>query len=127
MRIHHVGIACADIEEVNSEFSKYHKIIKQSDVVYDPQQKAQLCMVHSNIGLDVEFICGEQVAKIVKNEISYYHLCYEVDDLDSTIEQHMKLDAKLISEPKPAVLFDGRRVAFLYLSYGLVEFVETTK
>ena len=30
----------------------------------------------------------------------------------------------MISEPKPAILFDNKRVSFLYLPYGLIELVE---
>ena len=30
----------------------------------------------------------------------------------------------LVSEPKPAVLFGGRRVAFLYTRIGLIELLE---
>jgi hypothetical protein len=30
----------------------------------------------------------------------------------------------LVSSPKPAVLFGGRRVAFVFTELGLVEFVE---
>ena len=124
MKIHHIGIACSDIEEALADFSRYHPIVKRSEVVYDELQKAELCMVYTDTGLDVEFIAGEQVARLVKKGISYYHLCYEVDDLDAVLSESVGKGAMIISEPKPAVLFDGRRVAFVYLPYGLVEFVE---
>lgn len=124
MKIHHIGIACSDIEEALADFEKYHPIIKRSEVVYDELQKAKLCMVYSDMGLAVEFIAGEQVARLLKKGISYYHLCYEVDNLDDTLTDYVGKGAMMISEPKSAVLFGGRRVAFLYLPYGLVEFLE---
>ena len=124
MKIHHIGIACSDIEGALADFGRYHPIIKRSEVVYDELQKAELCMVHTDTGLDVEFIAGEQVARLLKKGISYYHLCFEVDDLDATLSEYIEQGAMMISEPKPAVLFGGCRVAFLYLPYGLVEFVE---
>lgn len=124
MKIHHIGIACSDIEEALADFGRYHSIVKRSEVVYDELQKAELCMVYTDTGLDVEFIAGEQVARLVKKGISYYHLCYEVDDLDAVLSESVGKGAMIISEPKPAVLFGGRRVAFVYLPYGLVEFVE---
>lgn len=124
MKIHHIGIACSDIEEALADFGRFHPIVKCSEVVYDELQKAELCMVYTDTGLDVEFIAGEQVARLVKKGISYYHLCYEVDDLDAVLSESVGKGAVIISEPKPAVLFDGRRVAFVYLPYGLVEFVE---
>lgn len=124
MKIHHIGIACSDIEEALADFGRFHPIVKRSEVVYDELQKAELCMVYTDTGLDVEFIAGEQVTRLVKKGISYYHLCYEVDDLDAVLSESVGKGAMIISEPKPAVLFDGRRVAFVYLPYGLVEFVE---
>lgn len=124
MKIHHIGIACDNIENAIAEFSKYHDVLDKSDIVYDPLQKASLCMIYTNTGLDVEFISGEQVTRLTKKGISYYHLCYEVDKLNDIIEIYLKNGAMMISEPKPAILFGGRRVAFLYLPYGLVEFVE---
>ena len=124
MKIHHIGIACQDIQEAISELERFHTIIQRSEIVYDENQHASLCMVNTDTGMDIEFIAGEQVARMVKKGISYYHLCYEVDDLDTTIDEYLSRGAMMISEPKPAVLFGGKRVAFLHLPYGLVEFVE---
>lgn len=124
MKIHHIGIACDNIKEAIADFSKYHEVQDKSEIVYDPLQKASLCMLYTNTGLDVEFISGEQVNKLIKKGISYYHLCYEVENLDDIIEKYIVMGAMMISEPKPAILFGGRRVAFMYLPYGLVEFVE---
>jgi methylmalonyl-CoA/ethylmalonyl-CoA epimerase len=124
MKIHHIGIACTNIEEAIIDFGKIHTIISKSEIVFDPQQNAKLCMIKSDIGLDFEFIAGEQVVKLLKKGITYYHICYEVDNIDNTVEELKSKDAVIISEPKPAILFKNKRVAFLYLSYGLVELVE---
>jgi methylmalonyl-CoA/ethylmalonyl-CoA epimerase len=56
-----------------------------------------------------------------------YHLCYEVPRLDSALEAIRGTvgTPRCVSEPKPAVLFDGRRVAFYLMSgCGLVELLE---
>jgi methylmalonyl-CoA/ethylmalonyl-CoA epimerase len=124
MKIHHIGIACSDIEEAIQEFSDYHKIIRKSEIMFDPLQNAKLCLINTDTGLDVEFISGEQVSKLVKKGINYYHICYEVDNLQSTIDNYLDHGAKLISESKEAVLFEHRKVAFLYVSYGLIELLE---
>lgn len=126
MRVHHLGVACSDIESALTEFSKYHNILRKSEVVFDPIQNAYLCMVTSECGLDIEFISGEKVAKLVKKGVSYYHVCYETNDIDATYADFISKGALEISMPQPAVLFDGLRVAFLYLPYGLVELVEET-
>jgi len=124
MKIHHVGIACQDINEAIQEFRKHHTILEQSKIVYDELQNAYLCMIKADTGFDYEFISGEQVNKLSKKGVTYYHLCYEVDNLEEEIQKALNNDAKIISEPKPAILFQNKKVAFLYFSYGLVEFVE---
>lgn len=124
MKVHHIGIACSNIEEAIVEFTKYHTILKRSNIVYDALQDAYLCMVTTDMGLNFEFIAGDQVVRMVKKGISYYHLCYEVEDMNRTIQDYTNQGAILISEPKPTILFEGKQVAFLYLSYGLVELVE---
>jgi methylmalonyl-CoA/ethylmalonyl-CoA epimerase len=124
MKIHHIGIACSDIEEAIQEFSDYHTIVRKSEIIFDTLQNAKLCLINTDTGLDVEFISGEQVSKLVKKGINYYHICYEVDDLQSTIDNYLAQGAKLISESKEAVLFENRKVAFLYVSYGLIELLE---
>jgi methylmalonyl-CoA/ethylmalonyl-CoA epimerase len=56
-----------------------------------------------------------------------YHLCYEVPHLDTALEAIRGTigTPRCVSEPKPAVLFDGRRVAFYLMSgCGLVELLE---
>lgn len=124
MKIHHIGIACSDIEESIQEFSLYHTIIRKSEIVFDSLQNAKLCMINTDTGLDVEFISGEQVSNLVKKGANYYHICYEVDHLQSTIDNYVAQGAKIISDAKEAVLFENRKVAFLYVSYGLIELLE---
>ena len=124
MKIHHIGIACTDIQEAITEFAHYHTIIRKSEIVFDALQNASLCLVCTDTGLNIEFIAGEQVARLIKKGVTYYHLCYEVDSLEDTITDFLSKGAMMISEPKPAKLFNGKRVAFLFLSYGLVELVE---
>ncbi len=124
MKIHHVGIVCQDISEALKEFELFHPIIKKSEVIHDPLQNAFLCMVTSNTGLEYEFISGEQVQRLSKKGISYYHLCYEVANLEESINTAVENGAIMISEPKPAILFQNKRVAFLHFSYGLVELLE---
>lgn len=124
MKMHHIGIACNNIEKAIEDFKKYHNIIWKSDIETDHLQNAKVCMVKTDLGLDFEFISGEQVARIVKKGISYYHVCYEVENLESTVEELLAKGGIMISEPKPAILFNNKRVAFLYVSYGMIELVE---
>jgi methylmalonyl-CoA/ethylmalonyl-CoA epimerase len=121
MKLHHVGIACKDIDEELAAISKIHQVIEQSPKVFDAEQNAELVLLTLVDGTRIELVSGRQVEIFVKKNITYYHLCYEVTDIDAEIERLVGEGALLVSPPKPAVLFDGRKVAFLNVSYGLIE------
>jgi len=70
-------------------------------------------------------ISGRQTENLVKKNVTYYHICFEVDDIQAEIDRLIGLDAFLISPPKPAILFDYREVAFLKVSYGIVELLSS--
>lgn len=124
-KIHHVGVACRDINEEIENIKKIHTVIEVSPVVSDTAQRAELCMLKTEEGISIELISGEQVQNIVKKKISYYHLCFETNDIDAEIKRLLELGAFLVSEPKPAILFNNKKVAFVQVSYGLIELVES--
>lgn len=125
MRFHHIGVACANIKEELESIAKIHNIINIGPIVFDAEQKAELCIVKIHEGIIIELISGDQVENILKKRITYYHLCYETDDINLEIEKLQKLGAFLISEPKSAILFGNKKVAFLQVSYGLIELLQT--
>jgi methylmalonyl-CoA/ethylmalonyl-CoA epimerase len=54
-----------------------------------------------------------------------HHACYEVDHLETQIKEMRSRGALLAKRPKPAVAFDGRRIAWLITAEGfLVELLE---
>ena len=65
------------------------------------------------------------VARALKQGGGLNHICYRVEDLESSIQAMVANGAKVVREPLPAVAFDGRRVTFLYTrERELIEFVE---
>lgn len=124
MKLHHIGIACKKIETTLSFIRKTHKIKNQSDIVFDNKQNAHMCMVTVEQGPDIELISGEQVEKFIKRNITNYHICYEVDDIDNTVENYVKHGAMILSEAKPAILFNNRKVAFVFSPIGIIEFLQ---
>jgi methylmalonyl-CoA/ethylmalonyl-CoA epimerase len=125
MRFHHIGIACADINEEIANVSKIHDVVEVSKTVFDEKQNAQLVMLTLSDGTNIELISGKQVESLVKKNINYYHICFEVDDINEEIERLTAENAFLISAPKPAILFNNREVAFLKVSYGIIELLST--
>jgi len=125
MKFHHVGIACKNIDEEIVNISKIHQIIEQSLKVFDKEQNAELVLLTMADGTKLELISGKQVETFLKKNITYYHLCFEADDINIEITRLVNEGAFLISAPKPAVLFNNREVAFLNVSYGMIELLNS--
>ena len=121
MKFHHVGIACKDLAAELERIVMIHDVVETSGVVYDQGQNAELVLLTLSDGTHLELISGKQVEGILKKNITYYHLCFEVEDIHAEIERLEKQHAKLLSPPTPAPLFDNREVAFLHVSYGIIE------
>ena len=124
MKLHHIGIATENIEETVALLQKKMSIKIVGETVYDPLQDGYLCMLEMEDGSLIELISGNVVKTYLKKRIFQYHTCYEVDNLDETVNLWTSNGAMLVSEPKEAVLFANKRVAFVLSEIGLIEFVE---
>lgn len=124
MKFHHIGVCCKDIRKEIENIKKIHNVKSVSDIVYDKNQEAELCMLEIEDGLKLELISGKQVENLLKKRMTYYHICYEVEDINMEKERLVKDGAFLISDEKEAILFSDRKVCFLLVSYGLIELVE---
>jgi len=123
MIFHHAGIAVNNIEDaVASLRASFPEIEFLSDTVFDKYQNVRLILLKYK-GVTLELIEGETVKKILKKGLPHYHNCYEVSDIDKTLMEIK--DYILVKAPCPAILFNGRRVVFIYHSVlGLIELLE---
>lgn len=120
MRFHHIGIATKDLK-VSLEFIRNNfEIINISEVIYDEKQDATLQMIETK-DVNIELVTGNIVQKLIDSKTSYYHICYEVEDIHKSIAEFK--GAILVSPPKEAILFNNRLVCFLMTPIGLVELV----
>jgi len=127
MIFHHIGVACESIEEVTIFLKKTFKIIKITDIIYLDNQLVNVCLLTCFDGINIELVSGVTVERFVKNKQFLYHNCWEVEDINASIELFSKNGATLISDPKPSKLFNDRKVAFLYTEIGIVELLEKNK
>ncbi len=124
MVFHHIGIACHDIKAEIKKLKKIHSISKISEIIFDDLQNVNLCMVTLSSGFNIELVSGETVKKFIKNISTPYHICYTCVNIDNEINNISYNGGLLVSGPKPAKLFNNRKVAFLVVSYGLIELLE---
>lgn len=67
-------------------------------------------------------------ATLAKGGGSAYHLCFETADLDEALAHAVRLKCLIVSQPAPAVAFNGRRIAWIYTkSRQLFELVEAPR
>lgn len=97
------------------------------DIVYDPVQQAWLCMIWLDNGMGLELVEGKPVERYLLRGIRLYHVCYEVKDLGTEIRRISESGGIMVSGPAPAVLFGGRKVAFMYTRTGLIELLKEEK
>jgi len=126
LRFHHLGVASPDLAAGLAFVRAQFEVVAVSQTVHDPLQDADLVLIETANGMNVELVAGAQVANLLARGVTLYHTCFEVDDLDAELQAICRRGGAVVAEPKPALLFGGRRVAFAQTPMGLVELLETT-
>jgi len=125
MKFHHIGIACENIEEVIVFLESTFNIVKKSKIIWHEIQAVDACLLTSSDGANIELVSGKNIDSFVKKKQFLYHSCWEVDDIDASIKSFVSNNSVLILEPTPSLLFNNRKVAFLYTSIGILELLES--
>ena len=125
MKFHHIGIACEEIEPVREDVKRNHKVVDDSGIIFDEVQNAKLCLLTLEEGVKLELVSGEVVKSFCKKGIKYYHICYEVEDIEDKYNELVNNNFIPVTPLQPAKLFNMRKVGFLYSSYGLIELLES--
>ena len=96
----------------------------------DPIQKVSVCFLsRANGDPLIELVAPlgptSPVIGTLKKGAGVYHICYEVKDMTTSIEQMTRKGCYLISGPDPAVAFNHRKIAWLMTRANLlVELLE---
>lgn len=124
MKFHHIGIACASLEELNEYLRRHFNVVNQSEPCYDALQDATLCLWTMHDGLVIEGVCGTVVERLVKKGTYLYHTCYEVENIESAQKELLEDQGILVAIQKPAILFNYREVCFIQTPIGLIELLQ---
>ncbi|MCO4314536.1 VOC family protein [Pectobacterium versatile] len=129
MKLHHFGFLSKKLNETVDTFTLLgHKII--SDIIRDDIRGVDIVFLTSDTNELIEIVSPYTENSIVKNLIkksnnNLYHIAYSVDDIDEKILNLQHEGFILIDPPKPAIAFNGKKVAFLISSnVGMIELVE---
>ena len=124
--IHHYGVIVADIDEYVTR-SLWQPL---GPIVHDPLQGARLCLagLHPGMTPTIELVEpvgeGSPLHAALDRGTSWHHVCFEVPTRARADEIIAARRLLPVTDWKPATLFDGRNVRFVYSrNRELVEFL----
>lgn len=128
LSVHHYGFATENMERTAEVFRLlgYHV----TEPVFDPIQRVRLSFAVREGQCPIELVCdrgaeGPTNGFIAKIGSGFYHICYEVDDIEESVKTLRQMQFFLKQKPVLATAFGGKRIAWLYHRHmGLVELLE---
>lgn len=131
MKIHHIGYLVSDMLGAIRQFESLGGTL-ESGIVFDEDRMVDIAFIQMDTYL-VELVLPHEGSVAVgkalrKLKNTPYHLCFECDDMDCTIQNLVSDGCMVVEEPKRAVAIQCKRVAFLYSAViGLFELVEINR
>lgn len=128
MKIHHIGYAVHDIKASEASFIilGYKKC---SDIVEDDSRKVSILFMKKE-GYLIELIAplnekSHMYTILKKMGSGPYHVCYEVESIDASIDRLLRNGYILVEKPCAAAAIENRKVAFLFnRDIGMLELLE---
>lgn len=128
--LHHTGYVVASIAESSERWRNSLFATAVTGPFDDPIQQARVLFLHFAGGeTTVELVeplnPQAPTARFLEKGGGLHHLCFEVDDIQAHIAAMKRQRALLIRQPKPAVAFQERPIAWMLTAEKLlVEYLE---
>ena len=131
LRFSHMGVAVPSLEQALTMYQELFGYTVCSGPFDDPVQRVSVCFLETGDSREptLELVApngkDSPVDQVLAKGIGAYHLCYEVDNIESALDYVRSKGCIVISKPVPAVAFEGRRIAWFYTpTRQLIELVE---
>jgi methylmalonyl-CoA/ethylmalonyl-CoA epimerase len=129
--LHHVGFVVADIAAEVKGFARSLAATWDGRVYEDPYQRVKIAFLTLRPGdplIELVEPMGQDSPVhrfLTERGGGLHHVCYAVGDLEVRMAEMKACRSVIIRRPKPAVAFDGRRIAWLLTAEKLlVELLE---
>ncbi len=127
---HHVGLACRRIGDETACIAALG-YEPETEVIDDPIQKVSV-QFFVGAGPRIELIAplapDSPISAFLKRGTKFYHLAYEVADLDGAIRELGNHGFRPTGPTEPAAAFGMRRIVFVMAASGtLLEFIESVR
>ncbi len=131
----HVGVAVPDLGPTTDLLTALFGYRVISGPFHDPIQRVSVNFLttQEQDAVEIELIApltedSPIRATLAKGGGAAYHLCFETADLNRALAHAVQQKCLIVSQPAPAVAFDGRRIAWIYTkSRQLFELVEAAR
>lgn len=119
-KFHHIGLVLGSIADTK---------IKGFKAVYDPLQRVNVSFADVG-GCLIELLepAGENspIFNSLKKGVKLMHICLEVDNIEIALKEARSNSFLVIANPVPAVVFGGRKIAWIFSDvWGLFELLES--
>lgn len=117
--LHHLGFVVPSIRSSGQTFAVAMSARWDGDIIHDPIQQVRVAFFYPVDSRNPVFELVEPasetspVSNFLKKRGGLHHVCYEVDDLETALENARSEGWAIASLPAPAVAFHGRRIAWV--------------
>jgi methylmalonyl-CoA/ethylmalonyl-CoA epimerase len=133
-RLHHVGFVVAAIQGSIQGFVRSLAAQWDEKIFHDPLQKVRVTFLQTQNPSDAQVELVEPAAEdspilsFLQKGGGLHHLCYEVTNLDSELDEMRSRGLVVVRKPLPAIAFENRRIAWLSTKQKLLlEFLEARR
>ena len=125
LSLHHVGYVVADIASSIEGFAFSTQTKWDGIISEDPHQKVKVAFLtgrsqDAQIELVQPVAADSPVREFLQKGGGLHHLCYEVENLEAELSGFRTRHALIARRPKPAVAFQGRRIAWVLTAEKLL-------
>ena len=131
LTLHHIGFVVAAIPPAMEGFLRSLNATWDQQIFDDPIQKVRVAFLARNASEpQIELVEPATEDSPVRKFLAekgggLHHFCYEADDLEAELRSFRLRRAVLVRHPRPAVAFQGRRIAWVLTQENLlVELLE---